>query len=81
MDTVFLVAPSSTDERIALTVEACRGFVYAASTMGVTGARASVSAERATLVGRVRAVTDLPVAVGLAFHRDQAVEVAGSPTV
>jgi tryptophan synthase alpha chain len=78
LDTVFLVAPSSTDERIALTVEACRGFVYAASTMGVTGARASVSAAAATLVNRVRAITELPVAVGLGVSSaEQAAVVAG----
>jgi tryptophan synthase alpha chain len=78
LDTVFLVAPSSTDERIALTVEACRGFVYAASTMGVTGARASVSDAAAELVARTRAATTLPVAVGLGVStRDQAAEVAG----
>jgi tryptophan synthase alpha chain len=77
LDTVFLVAPSSTDERIALTVEACRGFVYAASTMGVTGARARVSDAAATLVARTRAATTLPVAVGLGVStRDQAAEVA-----
>jgi tryptophan synthase alpha chain len=78
IDTVFLVAPSSTDERIALTVEACRGFVYAASTMGVTGTRASVSAAAATLADRVRSVTDLPVAVGLGVSTaEQAAEIAG----
>lgn len=77
LDTVFLVAPSSTDERIALTVEACRGFVYAASTMGVTGARARVSDAAATLVARTRVATTLPVAVGLGVStRDQAAEVA-----
>lgn len=78
LDTVFLVAPSSTDERIALTVEACRGFVYAASTMGVTGVRTRVSDAAAELVARTRAATTLPVAVGLGVStRDQAAEVAG----
>jgi tryptophan synthase alpha chain len=78
VDTVFLVAPSSTDERLALTAQACRGFVYAASTMGVTGARASVGAAAATLVDRTRAVTDLAVAVGLGVSTAaQAAEVAG----
>ena len=78
IDTVFLVAPSSTDERIALTARACRGFVYAASTMGVTGARASVGAAAASLVDRTRAVTDLAVAVGLGVSTaEQAAEVAG----
>ena len=78
LDTVFLVAPSSTAERIALTVEACRGFVYAASTMGVTGARAEVGDAAAALVARTRMATDLPVAVGLGVSTgDQAAEVAG----
>ena len=77
LDSVFLVAPSSTEERIALTVEACRGFVYAASTMGVTGTRAAVGTAAATLVARTRKVTDLPVAVGLGVSSgDQAAEVA-----
>jgi tryptophan synthase alpha chain len=78
IDTVFLVAPSSSDERIALTVRACRGFVYAASTMGVTGARASVGAAAATLVRRTRAATELPISVGLGVSSaEQAAEVAG----
>jgi tryptophan synthase alpha chain len=77
LDTVFLVAPSSTDERLALTAGACRGFVYAASTMGVTGTRDQVSEAAETLVRRVRAVTDLPVAVGLGVSSgQQAAELA-----
>lgn len=75
---IFLVAPSSTDERLAMTVRACRGFVYAASTMGVTGARAAVGGGAQALVARTRAVTDLPVCVGLGVSTgDQAAEVAG----
>jgi tryptophan synthase alpha chain len=79
LDRVFLVAPSSTDARLKATVEACRGFVYAASTMGVTGARATVSTTAAELVARTRAVAgDLPVCVGLGVSNgDQAAEVAG----
>ncbi|HVE99506.1 MAG TPA: tryptophan synthase subunit alpha [Mycobacteriales bacterium] len=77
LDPVFLVAPSSTDSRLALIARTNRGFVYAASTMGVTGARAAVSSDAATLVRRVRAVTDLPVAVGLGVSAGpQAAEVA-----
>jgi tryptophan synthase alpha chain len=77
LDRVFLVAPSSTDERLRYTTEHCRGFVYAASTMGVTGARTSVSGAAETLVARTRAVTDLPVCVGLGVSSgDQAAEVA-----
>lgn len=62
---VFLVAPSSADERIAKIASVCGGFVYAASIMGVTGARDVVSEAAAGLVARVRARTRLPVAVGL----------------
>ena len=74
---VFLVAPSSTDERIAVVGRTNRGFVYAASTMGTTGARAAVGGGAQTLVDRVRAQTDLPVCVGLGVSNgDQAAEVA-----
>jgi tryptophan synthase alpha chain len=65
LDRIFLLAPSSTEERIASTVDATSGFVYAASIMGVTGAREVVSSTAAPLVARVRAHTDLPIAVGL----------------
>jgi tryptophan synthase alpha chain len=78
LDTVFLVAPSSTDARLAMTAEACRGFVYAASTMGVTGARTAVGPAARTLVRRLRAVSDRPVGVGLGVSTGaQAAEVAG----
>jgi tryptophan synthase alpha chain len=77
LDKIFLVAPSSTDERIAMTVAHCRGFVYATALMGVTGARESTSDLAAPLVSRVRAATDLPVAVGLGVGTGpQAAEVA-----
>lgn len=65
LDRVFVVAPSSTDARLAMTAAACRGFVYAASVMGVTGARDRPSAAAPALVERLRRVTDLPVGVGL----------------
>ncbi len=79
LDRVFLVAPSSTDARLAATVAASRGFVYAASTMGVTGTRATVSTTAGELVARTRPVAgDLPVCVGLGVSNgDQAAEVAG----
>jgi tryptophan synthase alpha chain len=77
LDKVFLVAPSSTDERLRSTTEACRGFVYAAAVMGVTGARTSTSELAGPLVRRVRSVTDVPVGVGLGVSDgDQAAEVA-----
>jgi len=77
LDKVFLVAPSSTDARIAMTTAACRGFVYATAVMGVTGARASTSDLAGPLVARTRSTTDLPVGVGLGVSNgDQAAEVA-----
>lgn len=77
LDRIFLVAPSSTDARIASTGAASRGFVYATAVMGVTGARASVGDAAATLVGRVRALAaDVPVCVGLGVSNgDQAAQV------
>jgi tryptophan synthase alpha chain len=77
LDRVFLVAPSSTPERLVTVTSACRGFVYAASTMGVTGARSRVDSDARGLVDRVRAVTDLPVCIGLGVStRAQAAEIA-----
>ena len=77
VDPVFLVAPSSTDARIARVAEVSRGFVYAASTMGVTGARDQVSDRAESLVARVRAATALPVCLGLGVSTAaQAAEVA-----
>ncbi len=77
LDKVYLVAPSSTDERLAMTTSRCRGFVYAAAVMGVTGARESSSELAGPLVSRVRGVTDLPVGVGIGVSSgDQAAEVA-----
>jgi tryptophan synthase alpha chain len=72
---VFIAAPSSTDRRVAEIASASRGFVYAASTMGVTGMRSEVSG--ADLVARIRTATDLPVLVGLGVSNGrQAREVA-----
>jgi tryptophan synthase alpha chain len=77
LDPVFLVAPSSTDARLDVVGRTNRGFVYAASTMGVTGTRDVVSNRAEELVGRMRAHTDLPVCVGLGVSNgDQAAEVA-----
>lgn len=77
IDTVFLVAPSSTEQRIKAVVDCCTGFVYAASLMGVTGARESVNVAAEGLVEKTRAQTDLPVCVGLGVGTGaQAAEVA-----
>ncbi|WP_433324898.1 tryptophan synthase subunit alpha [Spirillospora sp. CA-294931] len=83
LDKVFLVALSSTDERIEKIVKVCRGFVYAASLMGVTGARKAVDTGAPRLVERTRAIIekqglDLPVGLGLGVGDGaQAAEVAG----
>ena len=77
LDKVFLVSPSSTDQRLAMTAEHCRGFVYATAVMGVTGSRDQTSEAAPRLVSRTRAVTDLPVGVGLGVSNgDQAAAVA-----
>ncbi|HZW45725.1 MAG TPA: tryptophan synthase subunit alpha [Dermatophilaceae bacterium] len=77
LDRVFLVAPSSTPERLRTTTLACRGFVYAASTMGVTGARTTVGDTAEVLVTRTRLLTDTPICVGLGVSNGaQAAQVA-----
>jgi tryptophan synthase alpha chain len=76
LDRVFLVAPSSTPERLASTAAASRGFVYAASTMGVTGERATVGAQAEQLVADTRAAGARRVCVGLGVSRpEQAAQV------
>jgi tryptophan synthase alpha chain len=78
LDRVFLIAPSSTTERIEMIAKLCRGFVYVVSVMGITGARDQVSGMAADLVSRARGCTDLPLAVGLGVRDGaQAAEVAG----
>jgi tryptophan synthase alpha chain len=77
LDRIFLVSPSSTDDRLARTVAACRGWVYATSVMGVTGARTQTSSAAPALVARVRA-TDPSAMVGVGLgvsNGDQAREV------
>ena len=64
LDLIFLIAPTSTDERLKLIADHASGFIYAVSRAGVTGAREEISAEAEKLVNRVRRVSDLPVAVG-----------------
>ncbi|MEO3783533.1 tryptophan synthase subunit alpha [Actinocorallia sp. B10E7] len=78
LDKVFLVALSSTEERIEKITSICRGFVYAASLMGVTGARTAIDTGAAGLVARTRRHTDLPIGLGLGVGNGaQAAEVAG----
>jgi len=64
LDMIFLVAPTSTDERLRLVAKHASGFIYAVSRAGVTGARESVSAEAEKLVQRMRQFSSLPIAVG-----------------
>ena len=77
LDRIFLVSPSSTDERLRSTVAACRGWVYATSLMGVTGPRAQMSTAAPELVRRVRQVDrSAMVGVGLGVSTGaQAAEV------
>jgi tryptophan synthase alpha chain len=77
LDKVFLVALSSSEERIKKITSVCRGFVYAASLMGVTGARTAIDTGAAGLVARTKAHTSLPVGLGLGVSNGaQAAEVA-----
>lgn len=71
LDTVFLAAPTSTDERLKRVAELSTGFVYAITRMGVTGAREQLSDVIAPLVRRLRAVTSLPIAVGFGISRPE----------
>ncbi|MBB1512677.1 tryptophan synthase subunit alpha [Tessaracoccus sp. MC1627] len=77
LDRVFLIAPSSTEERIALTMASCRGWVYASSVMGVTGTRTATSDAAPIITARARAVDQgLPIGIGLGVSNgDQAAEV------
>ena len=77
INTIFVVAPSTTDDRLKKVTSISSGFVYAASLMGVTGTRTAISNSAKELVSRVRKVTHLPVAVGLGVSTpEQAREVA-----
>ncbi|MFT3877988.1 MAG: tryptophan synthase subunit alpha [Propioniciclava sp.] len=77
LDRIFLVAPSSTDERIVATTQACRGWVYATAVMGVTGARGQTSSLAPELVARIRALApETLIGVGLGVSNgDQAAEI------
>ena len=77
IDSIFVVAPNTSDERLAQVTKLCTGFIYAASIMGVTGTRTVVSSQAKDLVTRIRKFSNLPVAVGLGVsNREQATEVA-----
>ena len=77
INSIFVVAPSTKDDRLAQVTKECSGFIYAASLMGVTGTRTAVSSSAKDLVTRIRKVSDTPVAVGLGVStKEQAHEVA-----
>ena len=73
LDVIFLIAPTSTDERLRLVAEHASGFIYAVSRAGVTGTRNTVSAEAERLVNRMRQFSDLPIAVGFGISNAEQV--------
>lgn len=77
LDTVFLAAPTSTERRLRLVAEYSRGFVYLVSRTGVTGERDTLSGSLAPLIASVRAVTDLPLAVGFGISKPEHVAEVG----
>jgi tryptophan synthase alpha chain len=77
LDTVFLAAPTSTERRLKLVAQYSTGFVYLVSRTGVTGERDSLSDAVAPLIRAVRAVTDLPLAVGFGISKPEHVAELG----
>jgi tryptophan synthase alpha chain len=77
LNMIFLIAPTSTDERLRLVAKHASGFIYAVSRAGVTGARSSVSAEAEKLVNRMREFSELPIAVGFGISNAQQVADVG----
>jgi len=73
LDMIFLIAPTSTDERLKLVAERASGFIYAVSRAGVTGTRNTISAEAERLVNRMRQFSDLPIAVGFGISNAEQV--------
>ena len=71
LDMIFLIAPTSTDERLKLVAERASGFIYAVSRAGITGAREAMSAEAEKLVNRMRNFSDLPIAVGFGISKPE----------
>lgn len=71
IDPIFLVSPTTTDERLRVAAEHGRGFLYAISRLGVTGTRATVAGSARPLVERIRSFTSLPVALGFGISRPE----------
>jgi tryptophan synthase alpha chain len=77
LDTVFLGAPTSTDERLSTIAAVTSGFLYLISRTGVTGAKDSLPDELPALLRRARAITTLPIAVGFGISLPGHVSVLG----
>ena len=78
LDTIFLLSPTTTDARIRRAAELGSGFLYGISRLGVTGARDTVASGARALVGRIRAHTSMPIALGFGISRPEHVtEVCG----
>jgi tryptophan synthase alpha chain len=75
--TIFLAAPTSTDQRLQLIAEVSTGFIYAISRTGVTGARQEMTGDAKTLVKRLRKLTKLPIAVGFGISTPEQFEAVG----
>jgi len=73
LDPIFLVAPTTSDKRLAYITQQARGFIYAVSRAGGTGARDQMTRDAEALVNRVRAVSDLPIAVGFGISSEEQV--------
>lgn len=78
LDTIFLLAPTSTEARIRLVAERSTGFIYGVSLAGVTGIREQLSGEVETLVGRIRAHTPLPICVGFGVSTPEQARQVGA---
>ncbi len=77
MDPIFLLSPTTTDDRLKQTADLGRGFLYGISRLGVTGARDEVASGASALAARIRAVSALPVAVGFGLSRPEHVREIG----
>ena len=78
VDTIFLLSPTTTEERIRKAAALGRGFLYGISRLGVTGARDRVASGAEAMVRRIRAITDLPIALGFGISRPEHVAEVGA---
>jgi tryptophan synthase alpha chain len=76
IDPIFLISPTTTDERIRAAAELGQGFLYLISRLGVTGARDVLASDAEVLARRVRAITDMPLALGFGISRPNHVAAA-----